>query len=121
MKLLVFFALVVVAAAHSSDRYDINFNVDEVTDNERLLCAYGKCFCGTGKCTPEGNDIKGLIAEGTETTCEKCSPKQKVMVAKFIKALKVKCPNEWEILSKRADPEGKRSEDLEKFLLAHAS
>nr|ANA75026.1 putative chemosensory protein 8 [Ectropis obliqua] len=119
MKVLVLLTLVFLASARPDNHYDKkydNFKVDELVSNSRLLKAYALCFLGRSKCTPEGHDIKRWIDEGTETRCAKCTPKQKVLVAKFIKALMEHCPEEWELLQKRSDPEGKQTDELKKFL-----
>lgn len=38
-------------------KYD-NVNVDEILNNERLFNSYFKCLMNTGKCTPEGEELK---------------------------------------------------------------
>ncbi|CAH0590191.1 unnamed protein product [Chrysodeixis includens] len=120
MKFIIVLALVAVALArpddsHYDSKYD-DFNVDEIIGNERLLKAYAHCFIGDGKCTPEGNDFKKWIPESTASSCGKCTPKQKILVAKTIKAIQTKLPTEYETLNKQIDPEGKYGDDLQKFL-----
>nr|QRF70947.1 chemosensory protein [Semiothisa cinerearia] len=120
MKLLILLVLVAVAAAapndnHYDPKYD-NFNIQELLDNRRLLCAYAKCFTGEGKCTAEGHDFKKWIPEGSKNGCAKCTEKQKKLVAKFISGIQVHCAEEWEKLNKQGDPEGKHQDELKTFL-----
>ncbi|NP_001037066.1 ejaculatory bulb-specific protein 3-like [Bombyx mandarina] len=118
---LALIALAVVVAARPNDdlfydkKYD-NFNVDEIIDNPRLLKAYTFCFNDKGKCTAEGNDFKKWIPESLQTSCGKCSEKQKYLVAKFVHAIKDKMPDEFDILRKLHDPKGEYTENLDKFL-----
>ncbi|CAH0695935.1 unnamed protein product [Spodoptera exigua] len=124
MKLVIILALVAIALARPDDgfydkKYD-NFNADELIENDRLLKSYAHCFLEDGKCTPEGNDFKKWIPEATTTSCGKCTDKQKVLVAKTIKAIKEKLPAEYEALVKKHDPEHKHHDDLNKFLEKYA-
>lgn len=56
------------------------------------------------------------MPEAIETSCAKCTPKQKILVRKVIKALKDQLPEEYEQLRKKYDPEGKHHETLDKFI-----
>ncbi|KOB53837.1 Chemosensory protein9, partial [Operophtera brumata] len=60
------------------------------------------------------------IPESSRTACAKCTEKQKALVAKVIKAIQTKLPEEWEVLSLQTDPEGKLKDDLQKFLDEYA-
>ena len=60
------------------------------------------------------------MPEATQTSCGKCTDKQKVLVAKSIKAVKEQLPKEYEILIKQNDPEGKYSESIKKYLEKYA-
>lgn len=40
-----------------TNKFD-NINVDEILGNDRLLSSYFKCLMDTGKCTPEGEELK---------------------------------------------------------------
>ncbi|KAJ8717960.1 hypothetical protein PYW07_005890 [Mythimna separata] len=124
MKLLIVLALVAAALArpddsHYDEKYD-NFNIDEVITNERLLKNYAHCLIGDGKCTPEGNEFKKLLPEATKSNCGKCTDKQKVHVAKAIKAIKEKLPTEYETLRSQIDPEGAHAEDINKYVAKYA-
>lgn len=54
-----FAATVTVQAAPEkyTTKYD-NVNIDEILNNDRLVASYFKCLMETGKCTPEGEEIK---------------------------------------------------------------
>lgn len=45
------------APATYTTKYD-NVNIDEILNNDRLVNNYFKCLMETGKCTPEGEEIK---------------------------------------------------------------
>lgn len=50
-------AMTVVQADTYPTKYD-NVNIDEILANDRLVVSYFKCLMDTGKCTPEGEEIK---------------------------------------------------------------
>ncbi|XP_064073836.1 allergen Tha p 1-like [Vanessa tameamea] len=118
MKLILVLAFVAVVAARPDDDYSRyeNFDVTELTENNRLLKAYTECFLGTGKCTPEGSDFKKWIPQSVQDNCSKCSEKQKTLVAKVIIATKEKLAEQWEKLNKLHNPEGKFDKTLSEFL-----
>ncbi|XP_046970504.1 allergen Tha p 1-like [Vanessa cardui] len=118
MKLILVLAFVAVVAARPDEdfsRYE-NFDVTQLTDNDRLLKAYTECFLGNGKCTPEGNDFKRWIPESVQDNCSKCSEKQKTLVAKVVIAIKGKLADEWVKLNKLYNPDGKFDTSLNEFL-----
>ncbi|KAL4119311.1 hypothetical protein QTP88_012136 [Uroleucon formosanum] len=49
--------IVQAAPAQYTTKYD-NVNIDEILNNDRLVNNYFKCLMETGKCTPEGEEIK---------------------------------------------------------------
>jgi len=49
--------VVQTAPAKYTTKYD-NVNIDEILNNDRLVASYFKCLMETGKCTPEGEEIK---------------------------------------------------------------
>lgn len=64
IKLLVVFCcitatnvLIQAAPAKYPTKYD-NVDVDEILNNDRLFNSYFKCLMETGKCTPEGEELK---------------------------------------------------------------
>nr|AIX97837.1 chemosensory protein [Cnaphalocrocis medinalis] len=107
--------VVVFAADKYSTKYD-NFDVDTLISNDRLLKAYINCFLEKGRCTPEGADFRKALPEAVETTCAKCTEKQKNNIRKVIKAIQQKHPKQWEELKKKTDPSGKFRADFDKFI-----
>lgn len=113
---LVLFALLVVAYSETYDtRYD-DFDAAALAENTRLLKAYAKCFLGQGPCTAEGNDFKKTIPDALRTNCNKCSPKQRVLIRTVVKAFQSKTPDLWEELVKQEDPTGQYKEAFTKFI-----
>lgn len=49
--------VVQTAPAKYTTKYD-NVNIDDILNNDRLVTSYFKCLMETGKCTPEGEEIK---------------------------------------------------------------
>ncbi|KOB75936.1 Chemosensory protein [Operophtera brumata] len=106
---------VVLAADKYNSKYD-NFNVDTLIENDRLLKAYINCFLDKGRCTAEGSEFKKALPEAVETTCSKCSDKQKGNIRKFIKVIQDKHPKQWDELVKKNDPTGEHRDKFEKFI-----
>ncbi|VVC97642.1 ejaculatory bulb-specific protein 3-like [Leptidea sinapis] len=107
--------LSVCAVEKYSSKYD-NFDAETLITNDRLLKSYINCFLDKGRCTSEGNDFKKYLPEAIETTCGKCSEKQKVNIRKVIKTIQQKHPKEWDELVKKNDPSGKYRTDFDKFI-----
>ncbi|CAH2267026.1 jg6725 [Pararge aegeria aegeria] len=118
MKLLVALALVAFVAARPGEDYSRyeNFNVDEIIENDRFLGSYVKCFQGVGKCTPEAADFKKWMPDALQTDCSLCSEHQKMLIARVIKAIIEKIPEDWEKLNKIHNPEGKYDENIKKLV-----
>ncbi|XP_034835309.1 ejaculatory bulb-specific protein 3-like [Maniola hyperantus] len=125
MKFLVILALVAFVAARPEEdkpdysRYE-NFNVDEVVGNDRFLSGYSKCFQGIGKCTPEASDFKKWIPDAVQSNCSQCSEHQKTLVARVIKAIMDKLPEDWVKLNKIYNPDGKYTEGFKLFVDKYA-
>nr|QRF70955.1 chemosensory protein [Semiothisa cinerearia] len=118
MKVFVVLACLIVAALAAdkySSKYD-NFDVDTLINNDRLLKAYVNCFLDKGRCTPEGADFKKALPEAIETTCGKCTEKQKLNIRRVIKAIQQKHAKQWDELVKKNDPTGANREKFEKFV-----
>lgn len=74
MKLLIVVVCVVfgvVAAQKYTTKYD-GVNLDEILKSDRLLNNYFKCLMETGKCTPDGNELKRTLPDALKTDCSKC-------------------------------------------------
>nr|XP_032519915.1 ejaculatory bulb-specific protein 3-like isoform X1 [Danaus plexippus plexippus] len=108
-----------VLAEFYSSRYD-DFDIQPLLENDRILFSYTKCFLDQGPCTPEAKDFKNFLSEAIpealETTCGKCSPKQKQLIRKVIKAIIEKQPQAWEQLVEKYDTEKKYRESFNKFI-----
>nr|AZB49399.1 chemosensory protein 7 [Heortia vitessoides] len=118
MRIIIFFSCL-VAAVFAADKYNSkydNFDVDTLISNDRLLKAYINCFLEKGRCTPEGADFRKTLPEAVETTCSKCTEKQKVNIRKVIKAIQQKHPKQWDELVKKNDPSGKHRASFDKFI-----
>ncbi|XP_049877120.1 ejaculatory bulb-specific protein 3-like [Pectinophora gossypiella] len=107
--------LAIVAADFYSSRYD-NFDVQPLLENDRILLSYTKCFLDQGPCTPDAKDFKKVIPEALETTCGKCTPKQKQLIKKVIKAVMERHPESWKQLEHKFDKDNKYQESFNKFL-----
>ncbi|CAK1552535.1 unnamed protein product [Leptosia nina] len=112
---LVCLVLSVRAVEKYSSKYD-NFDVETLINNERLLKSYINCFLDKGRCTSEGADFKKHLPEAIETTCGKCSEKQKNNIRKVIRAIQQKHPKQWDELVKKNDPSGKHRDNFDKFI-----
>ena len=60
--------------------------------------------------------ITEWIPDAVQTSCGKCSEKQKVLVAKVINATIKKLPEDWEKLNMAHNPDGKFDATLKEFL-----
>jgi hypothetical protein len=67
MKLFLVLVLVALSLAEAArirrqDKYTTkydDFNIDEVLASDRLVDGYFNCIMGRGKCTPEGEGLRG--------------------------------------------------------------
>ncbi|CAB3234905.1 unnamed protein product [Arctia plantaginis] len=120
MKLLIVLALVALAVAHPhGDHYNTKYesiDVDVILESDRLTKAYINCFTNKAKCTTEGTEIKSYIPDAINSSCAKCTEKQKKLTAKFIKGIQSKYADDYAVLYKIHDPEAKNGEELKKFL-----
>ena len=76
MKLLIVAAVVIFGVVSAQDpkyttKYD-GVNLDEILKSDRLLNNYFKCLMETGKCTPDGNELKRTLPDALRTDCGKC-------------------------------------------------
>ncbi|XP_047536330.1 allergen Tha p 1-like [Vanessa atalanta] len=115
-KLISYFAiLTLVLADFYSSRYD-DFDIQPLLENDRVLIGYTKCFLDQGPCTPEAKDFKKAIPEAVETTCGKCTPKQKSLIRTVIRAIMDKHPEAWEELVEKYDKNKKYRENFKIFI-----
>lgn len=132
MKLFVATFIVLVGAALAADQYTTKYdgvNLEEILKSERLLNNYYKCLMDTGKCTPDGNELKRRLPDALKTDCSNCkfndktvslithlinhlcffcfigSEKQKEGTERVIKYLIKNRKSQWDDLQKKYDPE----------------
>lgn len=77
MKLLIVVVCVIfgVVNAQQAPKYTTKYdgvNLDEILKSDRLLNNYFKCLMETGKCTPDGNELKRTLPDALKTECKKC-------------------------------------------------
>lgn len=75
MKLFVATFIVLVGAALAADQYTTKYdgvNLEEILKSDRLLNNYYKCLMDTGKCTPDGNELKRRLPDALKTDCSNC-------------------------------------------------
>lgn len=63
MKCVIIIGLALIGVCTSEDKYTDRYddiNVDEILSNKRLFTSYIKCLMDQGRCTPEGNTLKGM-------------------------------------------------------------
>ncbi|CAO1313849.1 unnamed protein product [Diamesa serratosioi] len=95
---------VVSAQEKYTTKYD-GVNLDEILKSDRLFNNYYKCLMDTGRCTPDGNELKRTLPDALKTDCAKCSEKQKDGTDRVIRFLIEKKPKQWEDLQQKFDPE----------------
>ncbi|XP_034835692.1 allergen Tha p 1-like [Maniola hyperantus] len=122
MQIIVVLAtLVATALAIPADTYNPkydSFNVQELKENPRLLSNFGKCFIDKAPCTAEGSAFKKIVPEAVQTSCGKCTPKQRELVRVIIRAFQKDLPEIWAELVKKHDPNGQYKESFNNFLNA---
>ncbi|XP_030388277.1 ejaculatory bulb-specific protein 3 [Scaptodrosophila lebanonensis] len=102
--LILALAVAVYAEEKYTTKYD-NIDVDEILKSERLFNNYFKCLIETGKCTPEGRELKKYLPDALKTECSKCSEKQKTNTDKIIRFIIDNKPEEWKQLQAKYDPD----------------
>ncbi|CAH1395239.1 unnamed protein product [Nezara viridula] len=108
MELVLALLMVSVAAAIPADTYTTkydNLDVGEILKNERLYKKYQECLYDTGTCSPDGKELKDVLAEIIKTDCKKCSEKQKNNIVKYLKVVLTEKPDDYLKLEKIYDPE----------------
>ncbi|KAK9504862.1 hypothetical protein O3M35_009040 [Rhynocoris fuscipes] len=91
------------AAAYTT-KYD-NIDLEEILNNDRIYVKYFDCLKGTGKCTPDGKELKDVLPDALQTACEKCSEKQKKGTDRVLLHMLEKKPQDYLVLEKIYDPE----------------
>lgn len=60
-SIIIALAVITIVQARPDEVYTTRFdniNIDEILNSERLLNNYIACLKGTGKCTPDGSELK---------------------------------------------------------------
>nr|AOG12902.1 chemosensory protein [Eogystia hippophaecolus] len=112
---VILFVLSLVYADFYNSRYD-DFDIRPLLENDRILLSYTKCFLDQGPCTPDAKDFKKVIPEALETSCGKCTVKQKQLIRKVIKAVMKQHSDAWNQLVEKYDKERKYRDSFNKFL-----
>lgn len=112
MKIIIaLFAFVVIAAARPQDtkyttKFD-NVDVDEILKSDRLFNNYYKCLMDTGRCTPDGSELKRVLPDALENGCSKCSVKQREGSDKILRYISKAKKSQWTALKAKYDPTNK--------------
>ncbi|KAL0820534.1 hypothetical protein ABMA28_006388 [Loxostege sticticalis] len=104
-----------VAADFYNPKYD-DFDIEPLLENDRILLGYTRCFLDQGPCTPDAKDFKKVIPEALETSCGKCSPKQRILIKQVIRAVMERHPESWNELQDKFDGEKKFRDNFNKFI-----
>nr|UNG39395.1 chemosensory protein 1 [Apocheima cinerarius] len=119
MNWIIFIAVICLAAVSAAelytDRYD-DLNVDEIMQNKRLMDAYMNCVLGKGKCTAEGKALKAHIQDAIQSSCAKCTEKQRQKSRKVVNHVRANEKNYWQQLKTKYDPEEVYKSNYETFL-----
>ncbi|XP_044726918.1 ejaculatory bulb-specific protein 3-like [Chrysoperla carnea] len=103
-----------------TSKYD-NIDIDKILENDRLLKNYIACVDGSGKCTPDGEELKKHAKEAMDNCCEKCTDKQKETIKKVYKYLVENKADLLKDLREKFDPKGEYEEKCKgKFNIAEA-
>ncbi|CAO1370853.1 unnamed protein product [Diamesa hyperborea] len=100
--------LCVLSVVSAQEKYTTKYdgvNLEEILKSDRLFNNYYKCLMDTGRCTPDGNELKRTLPDALKTDCSKCSEKQRDGTDRVIRFLIEKKPKQWDDLQKRFDPE----------------
>jgi hypothetical protein len=98
-------AAVVIGSNGQNSKLE-NFDIDMVLKNDRILNNYLKCLLDKGPCTSEGRELRKVLPETLETSCSKCSDKQRRQTRKLIDHLEAKKPQVFKQVQAKFDPTG---------------
>lgn len=83
-----------------------NFDVDVLLKNDRILSNYVRCLIDKGPCTNDGRELKKNLPGVLETSCAKCTDKQRRNTRKLILHLENKKPDLFKEVQAKYDPTG---------------
>ncbi|XP_045521965.1 putative odorant-binding protein A10 [Pieris brassicae] len=113
MKLLILSAFLVLAAANTYSPDNDNIDIESVVSNVDVLRDFINCFNDNTPCDEVKSDFKKDLPEVFETSCSKCTDKQKHIFKRFIDEAKVKLPSEYGIFLQKYDTQGKFIQPLQ--------
>ncbi|EFA07422.1 chemosensory protein 12 precursor [Tribolium castaneum] len=96
---------VVFAADKYTTKYD-NIDLNQILKSDRLLKNYVNCLLDRGKCSPDGQELKNNLADALQTSCSKCSQRQKDGSRTIIRYLIKNKRDWWNELEAKYDPTG---------------
>lgn len=109
MKFFVVSLLVLaIGFAAAQEKYTTKYDgidINEILKSDRLFNNYFKCLMDTGKCTPDGRELKKNLPDALQTDCSKCSEKQRDGTEQVLRYVIKNKPQEWDALQAKYDPE----------------
>nr|QYL00058.1 CSP1 [Eupeodes corollae] len=110
MKVLIVAMLALtIAIVAGEDKYTTkydNIDIEEILKSDRLFKNYFNCLMESGKCTPDGRELKRVLPDALKTGCSKCSDKQRAGTERVLKFIIENKPEQWKALQEKYDPDG---------------
>ncbi|XP_061720901.1 ejaculatory bulb-specific protein 3-like [Cydia pomonella] len=118
MKFFIALAMLVVLAAGQETYTPENddLDIDALVSNPESLKAWFNCFVDQGPCDKVQTTFKADLPEAIQQACAKCTSAQKVIMKKFLAALKEKSPGDYEVFRQKFDLENKYFGPLDKAI-----
>ncbi|XP_055845510.1 uncharacterized protein LOC129911665 [Episyrphus balteatus] len=96
---------IVAAEEKYTTKYD-SIDIEEILKSDRLFKNYFNCLMESGKCTPDGRELKRVLPDALKTGCVKCSEKQRAGTERVLKYIIENKPEQWKALQAKYDPDG---------------
>nr|QIS77189.1 CSP2 [Episyrphus balteatus] len=110
MKVLIVAMLAVtIAIVAAEEKYTTKYDsidIEEILKSDRLFKNYFNCLMESGKCTPDGRELKRVLPDALKTGCAKCSEKQRAGTERVLKFIIENKPEQWKALQAKYDPDG---------------
>ncbi|CAH0717575.1 unnamed protein product, partial [Brenthis ino] len=118
MKTIVLFALFVLAAADLENYTTLNdhLDMDALVGNITAMQSYVDCFLDRIPCSEVAASYKRLMPEAVKQACSRCNANQKYQYGRFLEAVRVQLPIEYDNYRKHYDPDNKYFDALIKEL-----
>ncbi|XP_073953857.1 ejaculatory bulb-specific protein 3-like isoform X4 [Choristoneura fumiferana] len=107
-------SVAVLAAETVYTNYD-EVNVESMIMDDKKMKVIFDCIFDRAPCG-DYQKLKEVIPEALQTTCGKCTPKQKQLIKQVIRGIMEKHPDSWKELIEKFDKDGKYRENFDKFL-----